>query len=572
MARRAAPVLTSTQEHQAWQWANVHKPSISGYRCECDADPEGGLHTHLDKVAFEYGPKPLCVSGGFGAAKTMLLSRKALFLSDLYPNNRGVIARKQWTTLKDTTMSTFFKVCPPQAYDERYGGKRVDSEKYLRLARSQSEILWLHLDQDDVEKIIRGLEINWFILDQAEEIPEDVFAMLMTRLGRWDKATVPETVLASVGESKWPWKNPNGRPIVPTYPMIACNPDVFTHWIYRRFHEDSQDHKDRYKDLGYKLITMRSDENRFLPKQNLDEMLQADESFQRRFVRGEWGIPEGQIHEVRDASVIDADHEIAAMLMRKCSMYQSMDHGDASPTCVLWWAIDGDGNVFCLGEYYKGNLLVSDHRRGIKEMNDALIRVANVADFHFKGRYADPSIFMKTQQKYGGRASYADDYEDKNPAHGFRPDDAIYWDAGDNDEMGTRNTINEYLRPQGLVSGDKVEDRIHPITKVKGLWPRLFFLKKSAKWPYGCEHSLTQLRSQRRIRIGMELGKPTFSDERDDTIPDHAYDPVRYFMASRAPRTTVAPAKYSKNSFFGKRDEYLKWKRQQGSRKGLAYA
>jgi hypothetical protein len=111
------------------------------------------------------------------------------------------------------------------------------------------------------------------------------------------------------------------------------------------------------------------------------------------------------------------------------------------------------------------------------------------------------------------------------------------------------------------------EPRIHPITKQYGYWPRLFFLKKTTDWPYGCEHSLTQIRSQRRIRIGMELGRPTFSDERDDSIPDHGYDPIRYFMASRAPKTAAAPRRYSKNSFFGQRDEYLKWKRQGGPRK-----
>ena len=190
-------------------------------------------------------------------------------------------------------MSTFFKVCPPAAYDERYGGRRVDSEKYLRLARSQSEILWLHLDQDDVEKIIRGLEINGFFIDQAEEVPEDVFAMLMTRLGRWDKAKVPDYMLDAAyleqtyGVNKWPWMNRVGKPIVPTYPIIGCNPDVFTHWIYRRFHQDSPDWKERYSKQNYRMLNFRSDENRFLPKQNLDEMLRADESFQRRFVRGE---------------------------------------------------------------------------------------------------------------------------------------------------------------------------------------------------------------------------------------------------------------------------------------------
>lgn len=504
------------------------------------------------------------------SAKTFALCQKALWLSDMYPGNRGVIARRQWVTLKDTTMSTFFKICPSVAYAEQYGGRRVDSEKYLRLAKSQSEILWLHLDQDDVDTIIRGLEINWFLIDQAEEIPEQVFATLMTRLGRWDKAQVPQAVLEQYGgEDRWPWKNPDDKPIVPTYAMLACNPDVETHWIWRRFHEESPDWKQTYAAQGYKMITMRSDENRYLPKQNLDEMLKADETFQRRFVRGEWGIPEGQIHEVQKESIIEGTPEIAAKLFRTCSIYRTMDHGDSSPTASGWFGVDADGNVFHIAEYYRPNLLISQHRRNMMLMEQGMCNLLGLDGLRYRDQLADPSIFYKTMQKYGGRYSVRDDYEDRNPAHGFSPDDAIYWNPADNDELGTRNTINEYLRLQGTgqyKDGQEIP-RVHPLTGEKGLWPRLFFIKKTEAWPYGADRAILETRSQKRERIGMELGRPTFSDDREKGIPDHAYDFVRYMMASRAAKFTHPAAKYSKKSFFGVRDSLVEFQRKGGWRK-----
>lgn len=525
------------------------------------------------EAAFKYGPAPLCCSGGFGAAKTYALCMKALYLSDLYPRNRGVIARKVAKELSLTTQSTFFKICPPAAYDPAFGGRRADSENYLRLAHSGSEILWLHLEDQDIDKVVRGLEINWFILDQAEEIAEEIFDTLMTRLGRWDKAEVPEKVLADAGGiENWQWKNPvTGQPIPPTYGMLACNPDAETHWIYKRFHPESPEWKEYYSALGYKMFSMPSWENKFLPQQNIEEMRRKDPSWRRRFLDAEWGIPEGQIHDVKSESIIPGTRAIADFLKVRCHLHRTLDHGDASPTCCAWWAVDRNGNVFAYREYYKPNLLVSEHRKNIRELS---------GEEKYTQNLADPSMFFKTMQKYGGRWSFADDYSDRNPKHGFDPLDALDWQPAENDEMGTRNLINEYLRLQGTgeihrgteprqfgnvtVQPGQEIPRVHPLTGLYGYWPRLFFLQKSEEWPKGCDQIICQMRSQRRVRAGTDLGKPVFTDERDESISDHGYDPVRYFIASRSAIPIQGIVTYGKRSFFGKRDELNQWKKRGG--------
>jgi len=513
--------------------------------------------------AFEYGPAPLCCSGGFGAAKSYALCLKALYLSDTFPQNRGVIARKVSKELERTTMATFFKICPPSAYDPEFGGRRADSENYLRLARSGSEILWLHLDDPDIEGVIRGLEINWFFIDQAEEIKEEVFDILSSRLGRWDQCRVPDEVMMrdtgctdlEQARKKWPWKNPMGGILPPVFSMIACNPDTEQHWIWRRFHEDSPDWRDRYSALGYKMVSMTSRENKFLPKQNLDEMLSKDASFVRRFVDAEWGIPEGQIHEIRPESIVPGTPEIVDYIKTRCVLHRTLDHGDAAPTCCVWWAVDRDGNVFAYREYYQPNRLVSDHRKNISELSKGE---------KYQMQLADPSMFFKTMQKYGGRWSFADEYADRSRTHGFTPENAIDWTPADNDELGTRNLINELLRPQGTGELDRdgtPVPRLHPIRNEMGLWPRLFFIERSGDYPNGCVELIRQTKSQRRERIGTELGKPTFSDERDTSMTDHAYDTLRYFISCRVALPQQKVVKYSSKSFMGVRDNYLRMKR-----------
>ncbi len=492
---------------------------------------------------FNYGPWPCCASGGFGSSKTFAFCLKALWLSETFPGNRGVIGRREFEMLKVTTMSTFFKLCPPIAYSQ---GRRSDSEKILRL-NNGSEILWMHLDDPETENVIRGLEINWFLLDQAEEIQEEIFDMLLARLGRWDMTEVPEHIIMKEGGIEtWAWRNPQtGKALVPTYAMMTCNPESEMHWLWRRFHPDSPEWQEKYKDRGYKLFQMDSRDNKFLPQQNLEAMLSQDESFVRRFVRGEWGIPEGQIHQVDPKSIIEGNGELLRYFRERCTLHRTMDHGEASPTCCVWWAVDREGNCFGFREYYMPNRLISDHRANITGMSEGE---------RYEFQLADPSIFFLTAQKHGGRWSVSDEYSDVT---NLPKETAIWWQPADNNELGTRNRINEYLRVD--------PSRIHPITKDKGS-PRLFFVKKSDEYPQGCDHAIRQLRSARRKKIGSEFGRPIFCDDRDDAAADHAYDPIRYFMSSRPPLAAYVSERTSRKTANAVREEAKAFRRRGGYR------
>ena len=61
-----------------------------------------------------------------GAGKTYALCHKALWVSDAFPRNRGVIFRRVAKELRQTTMATFFKICPPDFYT--HGGRRNDQD------------------------------------------------------------------------------------------------------------------------------------------------------------------------------------------------------------------------------------------------------------------------------------------------------------------------------------------------------------------------------------------------------------------------------------------------------------
>lgn len=473
-----------------------------------------GWASDVQRQVFEYGPYPVCASGGWGASKTWAFCLKALWLSDTFPKNRGVIARQVGKELRATTMQTFYKLCPPSAYQF---GRRNDQDGSLVL-NNGSEILWVHLDNPETQGLVRGLEINWFFIDQAEENPEEmeeIFDLFRGRLGRWDQAEVPQWLLdqeAAAGR-QWKFISPQtGKPQPPPYAMLAVNPDSEVHWVYRRFHPDSVEHQQTYRAKGYKMFHMPSLDNRFLADTNREALLDHDDAFIRRYVLGIWGMPEGAIHTIDKLSLIDGSEDVIEWLRRTCTLHRVMDHGDSAPTCCLWYAVDPIGNVFFYREYYAPNQLISTHRARISELSEGEVYGSNLAD---------PSIFNKISQKHGGRWSVADEYSDvrEHPR-----DTAIFWTPADNNELGTRNRINEGLKVHRSL--------LHPITKAEGS-PRIFFVTASAEHPQGCQHVLREMKAQRRVKIGTDNGRPIFSDDRDPDVVDHAYDPVRYAIASR---------------------------------------
>jgi hypothetical protein len=211
----------------------------------------------------------------------------------------------------------------------------------------------------------------------------------------------------------------------------------------------------------------------------------------------------------------------------------------AIETTTGTYVAEGLASHNCYREYYMPNKMVSHHRANIAALSEGE---------RYEQDLADPSIFYQMPQKQGGRWSVADEYGD---CRDQPRETAIFWKPADNNELGTRNRINEHLRVD--------PERVHPIAKTQGA-PRLFFVQRNDTYPNGVYHVLRELRSQRRVKVGTDLGRPIFSDERDPGLADHGYDCARYFIASRAP---APPAKMPATSgtFEGARRQMKEWQR-----------
>lgn len=485
-----------------------------------------------------------CLSGGFGSGKTYIECKKLIFLAATFPNYRVVIARFEESKLKQTTMKTFYEACPPQLYDENFGGNRADSLNTCKFINN-SEILFMHLKDTD-DGMIRGLLPNSVGIDQSEEVSENMKRMLSARVGRWNGAEVPPELLAQ--NLFWPISKTTNKPQVPNYFIHACNPDSELHWIWREYHPDSEDFKQKYHKRNKMFFFPTTTAT--IEEETLQDMLDNDPAWVDRFVLGKWGIPGGNIHRLQDRSVLTLDspaeksghvqisYQFLENILKYGRLSKVLDHGDAAPTCCLWFVAYKKW-YFGYREYYKPGALVSEHRTNISGLS---------LGENYSLNLADPQIFKKTMQKYGGFWTTALEYLDSNI-----PAPQLFWTPADNNELTTRNRISELLRDHSDVT--------HPITGAKGA-PRLYFINRSESYPNGCYNAISQLKAQKRDKVDTVNGKDIFSDERDDSVVDHAYDCIRYYCASHMMAQSEVKPKPPLGSFYYARKDAIDWKRQ----------
>ena len=157
--------------------------------------------------------------GGWGSGKTMLLILKALWLSRSCKDNLGVIVRKKFVDLRDSTMRDF----------EKYTGLTIlQGRKEIVVPGTNSLIMFRHGDE---LADLQNINLGWFAIEQAEEFDNaDGFDQLRGRLRREctvDKRWKPNPEYKEYGD----WlKTPGGK----CQGMVIANANGHN-WVWRRW-------------------------------------------------------------------------------------------------------------------------------------------------------------------------------------------------------------------------------------------------------------------------------------------------------------------------------------------------
>lgn len=452
-----------------------------------------------------------CFSGGFGNGKTYVACARQYTMLATFPGYVSLFARQYYKDLKATTMKTFFKICPADFV------LKHDIQEGITIFKNGSVALWMHLDAFD-EQSLRGLEINSALLDQVEEIEESIYLVMDSRIGRWDGAKVPQYLLDAC--PTWP-RAADGRPRVRNFVDVLCNPDNEFHWVYRRYHPDSLERKKNH------FYIERATDDTLNDPETIENMKDRDPEWTERYYDGKWGKSQAQIHKINPLSILDPDsydpkefEDFLKRILNRGSLYRAFDYGETSPSCCLWFCAINKIHI-CYREYYAPDKGISEHRYAIDELSKNPF-TGFLEEYELD--IADPSIFYKTARQGTGKNNFKTAVADE-----FITDEIsgppIYWTPGDNNELATRNRINDLLKESFRYA--------HPITKVSPA-PGLYFIKRTDKYIYGAFQAILQLQKQRREIEGSDNGKTIYNDNRAENIVDHAYDPTRYYVAEHS--------------------------------------
>lgn len=272
--------------------------------------------------------------GGWGNGKTSAGCAEALMLSLEYPGTVGLIARRTRPELKATTQQVFFHGgggdkskgdydgCPPELIK-----KFNKTDNLLTLINGSTIHFW---PLDDPDKL-SNLNLGWFLIDQGEEVPEEMYQMLQGRLRRQDS---------------------------PRCGMVLANPAGHD-WIWYRWVRWS----DQFKNHG--MVHAKTTDNPHLPADYVESLLNMPKSWVERFVEGSFDVFSGQIWPEFNPEV----HTVRPFpIPSHWDIVEGIDHGRRNPTAVLWAAFDELGNCFIFDEHYEAGRLVGYHAQEIHKV------------------------------------------------------------------------------------------------------------------------------------------------------------------------------------------------------------
>ncbi len=300
-----------------------------------------------------------------------------------YPGNRGLLARKNMTDLRDSTLDEFFRTVPSELYVHKAG----DHRKIV--FHNGSECLYRGLGEEGEFEKAKSMTLGFLALDEPSEIPFGAFSQLNAQLTH----TLPD----------------GSRP--PYMALLACNPEPG--WVKQRYVDSLSP--------GHLYVQALPRENPGLPPNWESELRTTmDEDWVRRYLDGSWDVFEGQIF----TELTDKKHNLdnftqgwgtqdRAHWLDGLRKMGSIDHATTGITAYEQIGIDSSENMFSVDEYYRSNRLISEHATDMK----ALMAEYGKQDYTL----IDPSTAAKTQQGPNELFSYLDEYHrngiQATPAH-----------------------------------------------------------------------------------------------------------------------------------------------------------
>jgi hypothetical protein len=388
------------------------------------------------------------------------------------PNMRGLLLRRTLDELTELIDKS------RQLYTKAFPGAKFRESKSTWVFPSGATIWFTYLDRDKDVTRFQGQAFNWIGIDEITQYPTPyVWDYLRSRLRSTDpelqKSLNMRCTANPGGVGGWWVKKMYIDSRTENVAFPAYDIDTMKPFVWPTGHEKAG------QPLFYrKFVPARLTDNPHLMADGQYEaMLRSlPEVERKRLLEGDWDVAEGAAFpEFSRSKHVVEPYDLPTNWPR----IRAADYGYASPSCVLWGAIDWDNNIWVYRELYAKHLTA-------EQLADKIIEAEQFDPLpHYT--VLDSSCWNKT---------------------GFGPSIAevmmrqgVRWTPSD------RNRIQGKMEVHRRLADDPYSQE-----------PRLRIFSN-------CQHTIKQL-------AGIPLSK-TNSEDVDTKAEDHAYDALRYMAMTR---------------------------------------
>jgi len=287
-----------------------------------------------------------------------------MLYSEQIPDNLGIIFRKEYEDLRDSTVKDF----------EKYTGLKVDSHREVRLPNN-SQILFRHIEELNN---IQNVNLGWFAIEQGDELETDnEFFMLFGRLRR---QVMPSGYFRDLG-------------LPERSGFVICN--AGEHWIKNLWKQSKLEDSELFEATTW-------DNADVLPKDFLDglRILEKNKNeIYRQYVMNDWSVSPDQLILI-PTSLLESLKELD-LLKLKTKKIISCDPAIGGDECVV--------QVFDTGNIIEQKIDMFNKNPNQESFQEILIFLfENSRHPHFWNR------LLQLQEKYDKLLKHCDYLEDEN--------------------------------------------------------------------------------------------------------------------------------------------------------------
>jgi len=264
---------------------------------------------HNSKVKFR------AYVGGIGSGKTLAGCIETIKFIIKNPGCLFVIAAPTYPMLRDSTLRTFFQICPKNLI------KNYNSTEGVIDIINGSTILCRNCEDVRAVERLRGTNLSGFWIDEAARVPQMAWRIFLGRL-----------------------RQPNMQ----LKGWITTSPRGFN-WVYEEFVEK--------KRKEYELIPCSSRENPYLTPEYIRDLEESYPGlFAKQEIEGQFIGHEGLVYQ-------DFNRRIHILTKARINIKRyiaGIDWGYTNPAVILIIGEDYDGRLYIVEEFYRSKMMMEE--------------------------------------------------------------------------------------------------------------------------------------------------------------------------------------------------------------------